>query len=688
MLTVRVGCVNYNMFPMANSAIRSVQEPELKKWAQELTNVIRLSNDNIANKHVVIVALARKMPRLLEFFDKIKLFEEDQEESQLSGLKLQSIFNLKDIDIITEHAIPFYLTTCDLEKTNVIVLDDFIVYGASSELVAESVYYITGKRPVVLALGHKEKPLESTFACANLSNYRRVIEPKLLSNFTTTNSYRILSLNKPLDMEYTILSVKVDKNILEDLHGFVENVKSIFKTENGFTVYRTKHTIPFEFDNQSKKNTNSTNVTVCYTPTNSKRGNNDFTKLRFYIDKEEVQIACYAPNILDEKELTEDNPLFLGSIEGLITCWNNVCRSIPISTAIQTKLPNDIWRIFSSQTYSSAEILSKVVWANYLSSFANVVLVKDNLSQLFRHYLTGSTDLTWNVNERDISYLIGPKLCKGITKELQEIFKNTKINTADSNYKKNNYKSALYIVPDIYLKDYDETVSSHIKYSKDVREALSLIFTNMHYNIGLFIGPIHSTSNPPMLERYQFGETYDSLYDKLWPRYYSLGEENLRLRIHEWIDEKVDLGVVVPKYESSQDEEGRTIWRRYFRAGENEDSYMLLIRYAIHYINQKFSIDNCKARLTFSNFYDSIYADLERVDTTYPDLIQLQSFKQPVISYRNEEEIRRETANKLWSFMTNIPVIRALSADLEGEYEICDNNIARSLSQGIPIELL
>lgn len=231
---------------------------------------------------------------------------------------------------------------------------------------------------------------------------------------------------------------------------------------------------------------------------------------------------------------------------------------------------------------------------------------------------------------------------------------------------------------------YDKAVVSQLDYSNDVREALSLIFTNLHYNIGLF-NKREEGENPSMIERFKFGESYESLLEKLRPKFFFPKKGELELRIYKWIDEKIDMGIVVPKYEPSVDEYGRTYWRRYFRAGENEDTYIKLARVCLQEIKECQEYKN-KGAITFEDFVNVVFPNIIKKNEGRPDMLQLDRFAAVAENYNwlMESDRERGTERMLWVFLVNIPVLKPLSMNLEGDYVIRDNSITDSLLQGLP----
>lgn len=237
----------------------------IHNWIKELKELLVSLKKNDAD--IVVIAIARKMPRLLESFFANEVLSQEFLKNFDSKTGCQfptSIFDIKGVDIITEHAIPFYFATDRAKCKEVIVLDDFMVYGDSVEQVSECVYYVTGKYPTVFVLGYK---LDSNdykdppvVACAKTTPYKHPIRLEMASAFTTDNASRILRLNKPIDLEYTILSVKaaqnnengfIGKKILDSWENFKIEIEKEFKSPN-YTSYTICHSISDVYNHNKK----------------------------------------------------------------------------------------------------------------------------------------------------------------------------------------------------------------------------------------------------------------------------------------------------------------------------------------------------------------------------------------------------------------------------------------------------
>ena len=121
---------------MSESDINSSQQASVSKiWEHLLSKFILTAKSE--HKKPVIVALARKMPRLMEFYGT----KDKGRSSIMSSLFSEKEDGGSDVELITEHAVSSYLKNIKdvKEKVSVLVLDDFIVYF---QLLPPQMYHI------------------------------------------------------------------------------------------------------------------------------------------------------------------------------------------------------------------------------------------------------------------------------------------------------------------------------------------------------------------------------------------------------------------------------------------------------------------------------------------------------------------------------------------------------------------
>jgi hypothetical protein len=84
------------------------------------------------------------------------------------------------------------------------------------------------------------------------------------------------------------------------------------------------------------------------------------------------------------------------------------------------------------------------------------------------------------------------------------------------------------------------------------------------YKIFKIAGELSRTYHVGELEaRMPIEESFASLIESFRIRYKDLSD--ISQNIYQWIDETIDKGLIVPRYERVMDESGNAYWKRYFR---------------------------------------------------------------------------------------------------------------------------
>ena len=109
-------------------------------WAATL--VILIQDQKRNGKMVVLVAMSRKMPRLIEAI--MKELDADQVDT------------IKSCLFITEHVLPYVLRDFDPEKQCLVIMDDAIYYGSTINQITGYIEKITSIRPFVMPVAINE----------------------------------------------------------------------------------------------------------------------------------------------------------------------------------------------------------------------------------------------------------------------------------------------------------------------------------------------------------------------------------------------------------------------------------------------------------------------------------------------------------------------------------------------------
>lgn len=492
-------------------------------------------------RNVVVIAMSRKMPRLLNWITKF--------------------FNnplADNVTVITEHAIPFLYQT--LKDKRIVVIDDAMYYGTTLENVTENIAWCTGRTDIEVFPIIKRKNTRS-FQYAKLNPCKEIEEDEI-PFYTTRNARNILSLGIPMDMEYPIVSFTKE----EGSHISIEDMESFLKEcFPGKEIYPVKHQV---YDSQQNRYIPQTSFTILL-DSNQKKRNPDFSKLRLYISEYNVQVVAYSPFIIPAEQLEyhsdqiEFGPYFNEIWQELLEAAQPIVKSnLEIDSHVQTDT--------MSEEYKRRRLRSLVVSANYLESFCTLLQYRNELHQFLEKsgYLSEPC-----LSTQDLMYLFGPELCEDIKDKLIYAWQTEE--QTDHVCSFNNQLLTQHIVnliPAAFEGGYAEKNRIAWNNVENVSAALSVMFSNLHFNIGL------ASIDNMNFDKLCFGESFGSINFELAP---FMKSGNLLKDIHAWIDQEIDKGCVAPKYELINID-GICCWKRLFRAGENENSLIKTARLAFY----------------------------------------------------------------------------------------------------------
>lgn len=514
-----------------------------KKWKDKLYSYLNESKSK--GKKAILVALSRKMPRLIEW------------------MQINMDLELTDCIYLTEHAVPFYFPKIKNKNDyRVFVFDDAIYYGTTLENVASNIKWMIDDKIKIDAIVKKEN-IKRRFMYSDEPDKEREIDSSFIPYYTSANSENIISLKKPLDMEYPILTIE-----REGIGALLKNMdieKHLKECFPEATVYKISH----EDSILNSKEKDIHNYTVLLNVSSKEMHyNNDFCKLRFYVSDNHLYIVSYAPNVIDDSFLILDTPLF--SQTQFKEVWNKVVEAAEIYSRDRKEGENVLAYDIQRDEYELRRKRSLNVWANYLSSFSSLLSQKECINN-FLDKLGINENLT--IRRDDLQLILGPLLADEICRLLMEIYVTGPLELFRCPNSREKEIIARYI-PEEYVVDYDKRNVSYWFRCNSLSLALSYMFTNQHFHIGL-ASMIHQ---PDDFDKLRFGVSYESMYSELSPYF---KDENLNEKIHSWIDRKIDEGTVVPKYERIQID-GNYYWKRLFRAGENEDYYVKIARICLY----------------------------------------------------------------------------------------------------------
>lgn len=554
-------------------------------WIDDLVVLGKETQQQSQQKELelVVVAVARKMARLMEYhlqnegneLSKYFTFSDTKTSEGESQSNSNSNVYTKKFPIITEHAIPFYLSDKNSSQTRIVIVDDFIASGDTVETISENIYAQTGIKPFVIAMaaeyGFDRHKLRFVSNNETFSLRHQPVQP-----FMAICSRDILSLKRSIDIEHTILTINIPKGekielIKQDLEYALRSIYS------NADVYRIDHIIPVRKktdDINIVERDTVTSITVLFNQ-ESNNVNNDFNKLRFFIGDDKLRIVSYAPNIWIGSDLNKDSFDFLS--DELNRCWLKITthiNNIRCSNAIDDNDPGDAYRLKSGFEYRNE--LSKVVLSNYLCSFENILRRKTSIMQVLERVF-GPKDLKLNVCEEDLNLLVGTSFAKKILPDLKRAIDKIEYVPRRS-YPRliiEDIQSEL-MVPDNERDNYSRDRIELLHLSPSFSTTLSLLFERLRKRF-------EYNRTQKQEDRIKVGETFESLLKLISQEPIYCQDAKTILEIHKWIDTRIDLGVVIPKYERFSIPLGSYVWRRFFRAGERED-VMVDVARLVHYI--------------------------------------------------------------------------------------------------------
>ena len=529
-----------------------------RMWIDTLIGLIGKLRDE--NKIVILVALSRKMSSILKV---------------LREAYPQDTSFLEEYPFITEHVLPYFLEKFDQEKERIVIVDDAMYYGSTISQISSYIYKITSIKPYVVPVAINELVVDLPSAVIlperNENNATNAIEEKNFAFFTTQNAERIIELGQPIDMEFPILRFKVAKeNLLEK--DQLKTLKDVLEEEfDDAFVYPITHKIKRKDKSEDKWDFVTNYSVLPKEGTDYDHWNKDFSKLRFFISNKtkEVLVVAYAPGILSEDMLTSGKLLFSDKrIQGL---WDEV-RNCEVKVWPSDGEEDSITKRIKD-SYEMQCSRSRVIWVNYLASYLYLLKQKKRLCRTISEVYGDDVLRTAKFIEKDTRQLLPPQLVESITKSLNNYFHN---------YQQEDDWGVFYglnssvlasqeLVPEDYRDEYWDMTNAGLLQCSMVKEALSVVFSNMLViiNDGRLRDDAVRRTN-----RLRFGMTYTALKNRLS---FPLGVKNLWYDIHEWIDKNIDEATVKPFYERVVID-GIAYWVRMFRAGENENSFTKMRR--------------------------------------------------------------------------------------------------------------
>ncbi len=530
----------------------------LDRWKIKIKQMVEANEE----ASTVVIAMSRKMPHLLDY------------------LKRTEGFVLDNCEVATEHSIPFIFAD-RTRKFRVIIIDDILVYGGTIEKTAKEIYSYTGIKPFVLPIivGSKVKSkLEFVEKLSEEDIYTDTVSFCELPLYSSYISDLIFKEGGPIDMVFPILRFPAKRHMVIGLgdsgNKCIKHLKE--RLEDSITEEFEKENIYKLTYTNSQKNRNSDGVysiSCLYNESKLKTQDNEFCKLRLFFTSEECRFTIYAPSIISQRDLNDST--FFKEYD-----WHPLWKEI---SDIILKKDNEEFSCAGFSYLNQIYLLKKLRRYHSLALLANYMLALNYVPDILKITQTiwpQHNNLGDLISLHDLQWLFGTH----VSNIIHDYMSNIELFTLNTNKLYNRITDSFRIkqrlIPSELYDNYLRLNINRTRLCDTVEEALSLIFTNQHFNVGL----ASLSSDPDKSSREPFGETYSSLFSSL--ERFSKDRHKFELSIHKWMDERIDRGIVIPKYENVTDSEGNDYWRRFFRAGENEELLIKCARIASYLLKK------------------------------------------------------------------------------------------------------
>jgi hypothetical protein len=185
------------------------------------------------------------------------------------------------------------------------------------------------------------------------------------------------------------------------------------------------------------------------------------------------------------------------------------------------------------------------VWANYLFSLSAFIRCKANIES--------AGTLKFEVDYSDLSLILGNELAKEIEPRLNQLILSNEVSPS----KRELLKIPACMINPGLLGSYKIQKYRVVFNERTVEGALNRIFGLLRY-----ISSRSSGTEGFVTPQ----ETYESIFEALSMRF-DLSE--IVGDVYKWVDQKVDEGVIIPRYERVAGANGFHYWRRFFSVRTN-----------------------------------------------------------------------------------------------------------------------
>ena len=506
------------------------------KYIRDLANT--LEKCVLDNDRDIIIALSRKGPRMLSYFEN---------KDFISSKK-----------VVTELSLPYLFKHIEQDKGGkyrLFIVDDAIYYGSTIKSVYELVcsyidIFDLSSRVDVMGIFTAIKDKDSIdFGSVKImsntgvrSGFGHVFVKQLMKD--------LRKLNCSLEVEFPVVVYPIEGK---------PSIKDIYKRLSEYYGENRVYLV------DGPESINS--ITILLSDINEAT----FRKLRIFVDDNELKIVVIAPELISDG-ISKLRYVRFGENESVNNIWSDIFESL---SSVYSKCGND-FSLNRNVTHAG------IVLLNFFSSLDTFCYEKKEIEDSLSLWIDSTRKAS--VDAQNIEYLVGDiRLVKEIKSSWdialsQEDYWTKPIITEKSKSDEIVTESTEWL--DVDLKPLQETNIQTLSKCKTMEEALS----SMMFNQTMMIDRWSRGLGDRKQGRLRFGYSFNSIWNFLW-KYATkdFAYDMSALKMHRWIDIQIDNGSLVPQYIINH---RNGLWTRVFRPGENEDvSTSHIGRFVAHVIN-------------------------------------------------------------------------------------------------------
>ena len=488
-----------------------------------------LDNRSSEDAEQIIVAQSRKGPKIVEVA---------VQKSELSKF-----------DIITELAVPyFFLLTDSHQQYDITIVDDAVYYGSTLyNLYKELLEYADAFNlsPAIKAfVAIKDKgsmPMSGMMVYGN-----EEIREGFGHYFVKEIMKKFRRFHRCMEVEYPVVTYMFTTPI--DIDRLKKELASRYE---GF--YAIDHT------------------EGCVLNVLLPEQESQFRKIRMYPDGNMLHVVVMSPrNIPDNPEVLEN--LMKSQEEGIGEMWQYMTRRM-----LKASVENDFRPSLCRNIRRSL-----VVLANYIFSYQDYLCCRNDLEKAFCD--SGLIIENSSLSESGLYQLVGQKsIVYSIMDYLSRQRQQSGCGFSNMLEKAQQRDCLVYEEERFPSQGERLAINAHNEHmvhnSLSWQESLSALF----FNQTLFVERWSRAKTMYEGRRLWFGYTHDSLLSMIKKHSRYELPNDIVLKIHQWVDGRIDMGCVVPQYILDK---SQNMWIRVLRPGENEDLLLShLARFVIHIYN-------------------------------------------------------------------------------------------------------